>query len=92
MSYDELVRRLDAIGEEEMYQAPATTRATIEEAMSAIERLQAELAEAVAKEREACWQAAWRAEPLHDHPVSKEDFDAWRYGKDCAAAAIRERT
>lgn len=81
---DDLVERLRAIGEEEMYQAPATTKATIDEAADHIEQLQRQLADAVANEREACAKVA-------------EDLLApWdgAYNMACRhiAAAIRERT
>jgi hypothetical protein len=41
----ELVEQLRAIGEEEMYQAPATTKATIDKAAAELERLYARIAE-----------------------------------------------
>jgi hypothetical protein len=41
----DLVERLRAIGEEEMYQAPATTKATIDEAAEELERLYARVEE-----------------------------------------------
>ena len=40
---DDIVERLRAIGEEEMYQAPATTKRMIEEAADEIERLRKRL-------------------------------------------------
>lgn len=41
----DLAERLRAIGEEEMYQAPATTKATIDKAAEELERLYARVAE-----------------------------------------------
>jgi hypothetical protein len=50
-------------------------------------------AEARAREEalEVAWRAAWRAEPLPEFPVEgKEQMAAFIYGRDCAAAAIRD--
>lgn len=39
---------------------------------------------------EAAWRAAWTAEPLPEAPIRPEDRQAFYYGRDCAAAAVRE--
>lgn len=41
---------------------------------------------------EECAKAAWGAPVLEDHGLKDGDFPAFRYGKDCAVAAIRSLT
>lgn len=62
--------------------------AELERRRAAIERLQAELAEAVAKEREACAKVAL------GHRVNTDNiaFAAYNTAAENIAAAIRERT
>lgn len=38
---------------------------------------------------EAAARVAWAAEPLEAFPIEKADLAAFKYGKDCAFAAIR---
>jgi hypothetical protein len=76
------------------YSNPGTASEREQNAAQTAARMIAALADRAKAEgrremREEAWKAAWIAEPLEAFPVERKDLSAFRYGKDCAVAAIR---